>query len=77
MRTTWLKDVPDGRRWLRRLAIATVLACLPLQAAVARMSETPRSFSLQDKSLSAVQLAESERRPAVASAHPVAGRGQP
>lgn len=55
MRTTWLKDVPDGRRWLRRLAIATVLACLPLQAAVARMSETPRSFSLQDKSLSAVQ----------------------
>lgn len=55
MRSTWLKDVTDGRRWLRRLVIATVLACLPLQAALARMHETPRSFSLQDKSLKAVQ----------------------
>ncbi|MBW8809240.1 MAG: hypothetical protein JF591_10495 [Lysobacter sp.] len=55
MRTTWLKDVTDGAGWLRRLAVVAVLACLPLQSAVARMLETPRSFSLQDKSLAAVQ----------------------
>lgn len=49
------KHAPLGVRWLRKLAIATVLAALPLASAVARMTEAPRSFALQDKSLDAVQ----------------------
>lgn len=44
-----------GARWLRRLAVAAVLAALPLASAVARMTEAPRSFALADKSLDAVQ----------------------
>ena len=55
MDTRTLKQSPRRAPWLRRVALLAVLASLPLQAALAKTGEAPRSFSLADKSLTAVQ----------------------